>query len=81
MAYSIQDFTKEFYEIKETSPTYRVGQFFITKFIKDSTSEEMQELWNEEFTTLAFFKINEIIERWDWDYNDLPILIQSEVIC
>ena len=74
MKYTVIDFNNEFYKIKETVPSYRLGQFFITKFIKDSSSDEMQKLWNEDNTSLVNSKICEIIQINCWDLYDLPVL-------
>ena len=55
-----------------------MGQHFINKFIKDSSSEEMQELWNKDCVVLAAQRIERIIERNCWDYYDLPVLPKEE---
>ena len=74
MKYSINDLTRSYYEIKNEVPTYRLGQYFIYKLIKDSSSQEMQQLWNEWDDYKAQIKIHEIVNRYEWDYHDLPLL-------
>jgi len=77
MLYTITNFTNEYYEIKTSVPSYRFGQHFINKFIKDSSSEEMQELWNEEDVDNAAELVYDLIDQYKWDYSDLPLLVEE----
>ena len=77
MPYTINDFTKEYCNIKESVASYRIGQHFINKFIKDSSSYEMQKLWNEFGWEKAMVQIHKIVQDNQWDYNDLPLLRSS----
>ena len=74
MTYTIDDFTKEYFQIRKGCPSYRLGQHFINMFIVESSTDFMCKLWNEEITDLAQFMINDFIEENQWDYNDLPLL-------
>ncbi len=71
-------FTSAYYDIKFQCPSYRYGQHFINMFIKDSSSQEMIDLWNEENIMTACDKACEIIERYHWDYDDLPLVDRYE---
>ena len=54
--------------------TYRLGQHFINLFIKDSSSAEMQCLWNQSDIESAKFAICVFIDDMQWDWEDLPLL-------
>lgn len=79
MTYAIMDFHKEYEDIIKIVPTYRLGQHFINKFIKQSSSEEMCDLWNEWDSPTANLHIYEIIERYNWDLNDLPVISEEKL--
>lgn len=72
-----QEFEQEYFNLisdPKVGNTYRLGQHFINKFIKDSSSVCMQKLWNESNYKLAKFEICEYIKEIQWDYNDLSVL-------
>lgn len=75
--YTIASFNVDYLKIFNEVPTYRLGQHFIDQFIKDSTSKEMCLLWEEKDTTKAYEKIYEIINRYDWDFFDLPVITRE----
>ena len=74
MEYTIINFYKEFTAINKETPSYRVGQHFCNLFIKDSSTEEMCKLYNEENIKEGWVLIDNLINSWDWDYLDLPLL-------
>lgn len=78
MAYTITDFHKEYEEIIKTVPTYRAGQHFINEFIKESSSDEMCDLWNDCNYITALSKIYSIIDTYGWDYYDLPVISKEK---
>ena len=69
---TFSDFMKGYEALKTTNPTYRLGQHFITLFIKDSSSEEMQKLWNEKDEHITMSCINEVLRKYHWATHDLP---------
>lgn len=72
-----QEFEQEYFNLisdPKVGNTYRLGQHFINKFIKDTSSYEMQKLWNEKVIDTARERIYYIIESYKWDWNDLPVL-------
>ena len=69
---TFSDFIKEYEELKSTNHTYRSGQHFINRFIIDSSSEEMQKLWDAKCTQEVMVRIYKVIRGYNWDWNDLP---------
>jgi hypothetical protein len=78
MPYTINDFTKEYHEKKGECDSYRIGQYFVWLFIKKSDTPEMKSLWNEWDVDVALVKIHEIIQRYNWDYYDLPVKLTRQ---
>ncbi len=74
MKYTLNTFTKEYHKLADELHRYRLGQHFINRFIKDSSTPEMQELWNEWDYSKAFTMIHDFIEANQWDYYDLPLI-------
>lgn len=75
MPYTIQDFTKDFYDKEKEVPSYRMGQHFLNvmKINLEGTPFSKRNLWNEWNHNKAITTIHEIIEYYQWDYYDLPI--------
>ena len=75
MSYSISDFTKEFYKRQGDTPSYRMGQHFLNvmKINLEGTPFNKRNLWNEWNHNKAMETISNIIEYYQWDYEDLPI--------
>lgn len=73
MPYTLQDLITEFHNIQKDVPTYRLGQHFINEFIKDSSTQEMCSLWEEREYGIALGKIYELIGKYQWDVDDLPL--------
>lgn len=69
-----QEFEQSFFAELMINPHYRLGQMFITLFIKDSSTPEMCRLWNEKSLDKARLAIYHLIEEYNWDMNDLPLL-------
>lgn len=72
------DFYKTFISIKETVPSYRLGQHFINMFIKDESDEVVQGLWKKSGDA-AFFQCQEVINKYQWDVQALPVVNRFEV--
>ena len=72
--YSITDFHKDYLEKYNECKDYRIGQFFISLFVKDSSEDFMCKLWNELNQEKAYKMIYEVIEKYNWDCYDLPLL-------
>ena len=66
------DFMNEYDHLKSTNHTYRLGQHFINRFIVDSSSPEMQQLWNDKREQVVMRNINKVIREYNWDLSDLP---------
>lgn len=64
----------EFEDIQSRNPTYRLGQHFINRFIVDSSSEDMQKLWNERDQQVSMLRINKIVREYNWAWHYLPEL-------
>jgi hypothetical protein len=65
-----QEFKKEFLHIQSTSPTYRLGQNFISNFIKrEDNTTDFSRLWNEECNDRAEKMIFRLIDQLQWDYT------------
>ena len=71
------DFIKEYETIRTTNHTYRLGQHFINRFIVDSSSPEMQKLWNAKCTQVSMCIIYKILSEYNWSWQDLPELPTS----
>ncbi|AUR86393.1 hypothetical protein NVP1084O_186 [Vibrio phage 1.084.O._10N.261.49.F5] len=73
--YTWQDFYKGFIEIKEKVPSYRLGQHFMNLFIEDDYQSDMmfKGLWDKTGDA-AMTQIMEIINVYQWDTQDLPIM-------
>lgn len=78
MPYTIVNFVREYNKIKETTPSYRIGQYFCSMFLRDSSTPELCSLWNEWDEDKALVSIHDIIQRYDWDYYDLPLLDKNK---
>lgn len=76
---SLHRFLRSYRTIKKHSPSYRLGQYFISCFIKDEHSDKLcTGLWNMDDLD-AYERINLIIERYNWDVNKL-ILVREDRI-
>lgn len=77
MNFTYQDFIISWKQINDRVPSYRLGQHFINLFIKDCSdftcSEVCKGLWNKTGDE-AFKQIKDIINVYQWDLNDLPIM-------
>lgn len=71
------DFYKSFLSIKETVPSYRLGQHFVVLFIKDESSEVVQGLWDKTGDA-AFLQCQEVINEYQWDVQALPLVNKFE---
>lgn len=74
---TFSDFIKEYETIRTTNHTYRLGQHFINRFIVDSSSPDMQKLWNERDQKMSMFFIGKIVCDYDWDEGNLHELPTS----
>lgn len=75
MAFTYQDFITSWKQIHDKVPSYRIGQHWINLFIKDEQACEVmvKGLWNKTGDE-AFQQIKDIIDVYQWDYNDLPVM-------
>lgn len=72
---SLSDFYKEFYAIKKNVPSYRLGQHFINKFVKDEHSDSLfKGLWNMRGESVVKSRIHIILETYQWDVDNLVIV-------
>lgn len=64
---SIPEFLSLFYTVRDrVDPTVRLGQMFINLCISDSSSDRMQELWNETNLDKAKYMILEVLGDFQW---------------
>jgi len=68
------EFIVAYHNIKATNPSYRLGQHFINCFIKDSTTPNMQKLWNNKSQSDCVTSIMLIMQDYKWDYRSMPLL-------
>ena len=75
MPFTYQDFHKSWKDIHDRVPSYRIGQHWVNLFIKDEMSNEVmiKGLW-EKTGEEAYEQINDIIQVYQWDLDDLPIM-------
>lgn len=67
------DFYQSFITIKDSVPSYRLGQHFINTFIKDETDPDLDGLWDKT-DSVAAEHCFEIIKKYQWDVQKLPII-------
>ncbi len=72
-----QQFHSEFFDTKVVYPTYRLGQHFINTFIKDESDEIVEGLWGKDGLD-AVAQCYEIIEKYQWDIQNLPVVDRDE---
>jgi hypothetical protein len=74
---SWQDFYESFLKIKETCPSYRLGQHFMNMFIRDRSEltcdEVCKGLWDKTDDE-AFTQCFEVINKYQWDVQELPLV-------
>lgn len=68
------EFIASYHKIKDANPSYRLGQHFINCFIKDSSSPDMQKLWNNTSQSNCVTAIMLIMHDYSWDYRSMPLL-------
>lgn len=75
MPFTYQDFHKSWQDIHDKVPSYRIGQHFMNLFIRDELSNSVmfKGLW-EKTGEEAYEQINDIIQVYQWDLDDLPIM-------
>lgn len=73
MAFSYQDFHRNFMQIKENVPSYRLGQHFCNLFLRDSESDEVSRGLFQKTGDVAAMQIYDVIKTYQWDMDDLPI--------
>jgi hypothetical protein len=71
------EFLEEFSSIKKSNNSYRLGQAFINKFIKDESDKVLEGLWEKDWFD-AVVQITEIIDEYQWDYNNLIVVNEGE---
>ena len=68
------DFIKQYTDISKHVPNYRLGQHFINTFIKkEDNTTDYNKLWNETDLFKANKSILGIIDKLQWDINNLPV--------
>lgn len=65
------DFTHEYYS-RFPKSTYRLGQFWLTRFHKDSTNHS--DLWDEMDNRIAEDMIYKLIMKYNWNIMSLQIV-------
>lgn len=73
MAFTYQDFHRNFMQIKEKSPNYRLGQHFCNLFLKDPESHEVSRGLDSKTGDEAAMQIYEVIKEYCWSLDDLPL--------
>lgn len=77
MPFTYQDFHKSWQDIHDKVPSYRLGQYFCSLFLKNTTDDNcdsiVKGLW-EKTGEEAYEQINDIIKVYQWDLDDLPIM-------
>ncbi len=69
-----EDFLISYFKRLEQWEDYRLGQHFCNLFIKDSSTPTMCRLWEERDFQKATGMILVLIDIYQWDYNDLPVI-------
>lgn len=76
---SWKQFYRNYLELSNKVPSYRLGQHFIIMFIKDENAdEELSGLWNQTNQVLAINQCLKVIDKYQWDMDKLPIIDKGE---
>ena len=67
------EFYQDYNKISEQTPSYRIGQHFINLFIEDESDPLLEGLWQADYRD-AVLMISNIINTYQWDYDNLPLL-------
>lgn len=70
---TLQEFEQEYFNLRKETPSYRYGQHFMNSFGFLALGEEAASLWNEKDIDKAREVVLQIIERYQWCVNDLPL--------
>ncbi len=68
---TMAEFETEYFKLAEINPSYRYGQHFLSKFVKDSTPYTY--LWNEKDVDIARKEVYTLIADWNWNLTSLPV--------
>lgn len=67
------EFYQDYKQLSEYNPSYRLGQHFINLFIEDDSDPLLEGLWQADYKS-ATMMISDIINTYQWDYNNMPLL-------
>lgn len=71
---SISQFEKNFYRLQAETPSYRLGQYFITLFIKRETDSRLDGLWEEKDPKVALKRVYQYCQDMNWDLESLLVV-------
>lgn len=71
------NFILDYLEKSKQTPSYRLGQHFINLFIEDESDPLIEGLWQADHVLAGIMIIN-IINTYQWDYDDMPLLDRGE---
>ena len=70
---TLTDLYTTYYTIKETNPSYRLGQHFINLCIKDESDPLLNGLWEKDGVEAEEI-ILKVIDTYQWDCYNLPVV-------
>ncbi|QKN88431.1 hypothetical protein vBValSX1_38 [Vibrio phage vB_ValS_X1] len=70
---SIHALILEYSGVSEKEPSYRLGQHFINRCVRDDKDPLLAGLWEETDPEMASIQILKVCDAWQWDLRNLPV--------